>query len=283
MFCSRGAWAFPVFLFSTLGVAQKSQDAFVAKPSQESILPDAPSATKLMSMNSADTTVSSQNQPTGGFVGLVKRGVRDQVEIYSAPFHKSAIKFDLGVAAITAGLIVTEPDSSEQFADISKSPSLRFSDVGLYGTMGTVGAFYLSGLVTHDAHAKETGLLGAEAIANTAITFNVLKIATGRERPLIATQNGRFWRYNQLGSSFPSGHATMTWAGATVVAHEFPKRWVQILAYGGASAVAFSRYSGRRHYPSDVFVGSVVGYFIGSHIFHAHCREGLSDACDAQK
>jgi len=253
------------------------------------LLPDAPSATKLKSIESRDPTVLDHKIRAGdrgtfpeGFVGLVKRGVRDQAEIYSAPFHKSTLKVDLGVAAVTSGLIVTEPDSSEKLGDIPRSTSVALSDIGLYGTIGTVGTFYVSSFVTHDAHAKEAGFLGAEAIANAAVTFNLLKFATGRERPLVATQNGRFWQYSQLSSSFPSGHSAVSWAGATVIAHEYPKQWVQILSYGTATAVAFTRYSGRQHFASDAFFGAVVGYFIGSHVFHAHCQEELSDACSLQ-
>ena len=253
------------------------------------LLPDAPSATKLMLMESPDSTAVSHKERMGdsgtfpeGFVGLLKRGIRDQAEIYSAPFHRSALKVDLGVAAVTTGMIVTEPDSSEKFASIPKSPSMTLSDIGLYSTIGTVGTFYVSSFVTHDAHAKETGFLGAEAIANAAVAFNLLKFATGRERPLVGTKNGRFWHYNRLGSSFPSGHSAISWAGATVIAQEYPKRWVQILAYGTATAVAFTRYSGRQHFPSDAFFGAVMGYFIGRHVFHAHCQEGLSDSCYSQ-
>ncbi len=199
--------------------------------------------------------------------------IRDQRDIYTAPFHKSALKWGLGVPAVAAGLIFVDPDASRKFSDTPRTPSLRISDVGLYGTMGTVGVFYLSGHMTNNAHARETGLLGAEALANTAITYTLIKTATGRERPLVGNGNGRFWHYNRLGSSFPSGHASLTWAGATVIAHEYPKRWVQVLAYGSATAVAFTRYSGRAHFPSDVVVGSAIGYLIGNHIFSAHHKK----------
>jgi membrane-associated phospholipid phosphatase len=147
--------------------------------------------------------------------------------------------------------------------------------------MGSVGIFYLSGAITDNAHAKETGFLGAEAMANAAITYTLLKTASGRERPRVGAGNGRFWHYNRLGSSFPSGHATLTWAGAAVIAHEYPKRWVQVLTYGTAIAVSFTRYTGRAHFPSDLVFGSAVGYLIGSHIFKSHCRLDLSVDCKA--
>ena len=68
---------------------------------------------------------------------------------------------------------------------------------------------------------------------------------------------------------------------ASVLAHEYPKPWVQALAYGGAAAVMGGRLLGRDHWSSDVFVGSALGYFIGSHIFHSHCNPKFSQACHA--
>ena len=38
-------------------------------------------------------------------------------------------------------------------------------------------------------------------------------------------------------------------------------------------------FVGRNHFPSDVWVGSILGYLIGTHIFHAHCDPQYSDAC----
>lgn len=265
--------------------------ATVLANAQES-LPDAPSAAlregpQASQPGSGSQICCSRNSRRSGAtessaVGLVKRGVQDQIGIYLAPFRKSALKWDIGLTAVTGGLMVVDPNASRQFSGTSSTPSLQASDVGLYGTMGTVGIFYLSGAMTDNPHAKETGFLGAEALANTAITYTLLKTATGRERPQVGDGNGRFWHYNRLGSSFPSGHAALTWAGASVIAHEYPKRWVQVLSYGTATAVAFTRYSGRAHFPSDVVVGSAFGYLIGRHIFNSHCRKGISESCKAK-
>jgi len=70
-----------------------------------------------------------------------------------------------------------------------------------------------------------------------------------------------------------------TWAMASVIAHEYPKRWVKIVTYGAAFSVSATRFTGRNHFPSDIFVGSVLGYLIGTHIFHARCNEDFSEAC----
>ena len=264
--------------------------AMTLKADGQAPLPDAPSAViqqAHLAENESEPPAccrGNSNGPkstTSSLSDLVKNVLKDQEDIYTAPFHKKALKWDIGISAITAALIPIDPEASRKFSGTPKTPNLRISDVGLYSTMGSVGVLYLSGAITDNAHAKETGFLGAEAMANVAITYTILKTATDRERPLVGAGNGRFWHYNRLGSSFPSGHSTLTWAGAAVIAHEYPKRWVQILAYGTATAVAFSRYSGRQHFPSDIFVGSTVGYLIGTHIFNARCAKGNSSSCAA--
>jgi hypothetical protein len=70
-----------------------------------------------------------------------------------------------------------------------------------------------------------------------------------------------------------------TIAMATVIAHEYPKPWVEALAYGATAAVGGGRFLGRDHWASDVFAGSALGYFIGSHIFHLRCNPKFSEAC----
>ena len=70
-----------------------------------------------------------------------------------------------------------------------------------------------------------------------------------------------------------------TWGLATVVAHEYPKPWVGVLAYGAALTVTGSRFLGRKHWSSDIFVGSALGFAIGTHIFHARCNPELSLSC----
>ena len=45
-----------------------------------------------------------------------------------------------------------------------------------------------------NAHAKETGLLGAEAVANSMVLYAALQFATGRVRPLKGQNSVRFWR-----------------------------------------------------------------------------------------
>jgi hypothetical protein len=43
---------------------------------------------------------------------------------------------------------------------------------------------------------------------------------------------------------------------------------VQVGAYGLATAVSLSRYTGRNHFLSDVLVGSAIGYGVGRYVYH---------------
>lgn len=66
------------------------------------------------------------------------------------------------------------------------------------------------------------------------------------------------------GYSFPSGHAMMAFVLATVLSSHFCS--LRVLFFGMAVAVGFSRVYVGVHYPSDVVIGSVAGYFLAKAI-----------------
>jgi membrane-associated phospholipid phosphatase len=232
---------------------------------------------------SAEPQSSQSRSSDGAFKSAFRRFGRDQEEIYSAPFHRSNLKWDVLFLAGTGVLIATDRQASRALPSDHLDLSRNISSVGLYGTSAAAGVLWLSGLATHNEHTRETGALSAEAFANAVPVYVGLQLITGRERPIEGTGNGRFWRNNALNSSFPSGHALFTWSVASVIAHEYPRPWVKWLVYGTATAVSVTRFTGREHFPSDVVVGSVFGYLIGRHIFQAHCKQGLSQSCHSRR
>jgi membrane-associated phospholipid phosphatase len=231
---------------------------------------------------SADPQSTQSRSSVGAFGKTFRRLGKDQAEIYSAPFHRPNLKWDALFLVGTGVLIATDRHASRALPTNHVDLSRNISNVGLYGTSAAAGVLWLSGLATHNEHARETGALSAEAFANAVPVYMGLQLTTGRERPIEGSGNGRFWRNNALNSSFPSGHALFTWSMASVIAHEYPRPWVKWLAYGTATAVSVTRFTGREHFPSDVVVGSVVGYLIGRHIFQAHCRQGLGEGCHSR-
>ena len=84
---------------------------------------------------------------------------------------------------------------------------------------GATGAMYIWGHVTHNERARETGVLATEAMINALGVDYAMSFATGRERPIPSNFQNIFYHG---GTSFPSDHAALTWAFASVVAQVYP-------------------------------------------------------------
>ena len=205
----------------------------------------------------------------------------DQKAIWLSPFHlrRDDAKWIAPLGVSTAILLSTDRNTAAELAEGGgHSTRLRWSrDISQVGTAYTAGgvaaAFYLYGRSTHNARARETGLLGAEALIDTGLVTEALKLVSNRPRPLADSGRGDFF---DGGNSFPSGHSTTAWTLATVVAMAYHDRpLIKWSAYGLASAVSISRYTGRNHFLSDVLVGSALGYGIGRFVYKTHHDRSL--------
>ena len=205
-----------------------------------------------------------------------KNVLRDQKAIWTAPFHlrgrDARWLAPLGIG--TAALIATDRSTGDEIAESRKqlnaSRFVSYAGSG-YGVGGVALTFYLFGRAKHNERARETGLLGAEALVDSALVVTALKEIAQRSRPLAGKDRGDFF---DGGSSFPSGHSIEAWSLATVIANEYhDRRLVQVVAYGIAGAVSVARFTGQNHYLSDVLVGSAMGYGIGRYVYHAHHRK----------
>lgn len=210
-----------------------------------------------------------------------KNILRDQRAIITAPFHlrESDARFLLPLGATTAALIATDRHTAGALHDDQTRlrVSRDISHLGeFYTTGGIAGAFYLIGRATKSERARETGLLGIEALIDSGIDVQALKVITQRPRPRVDDASGEFF---DRGNSFPSGHAISAWSLATVVAEEYhAHRMVQITAYGLAAAVSTARYTGRNHFLSDAFVGSALGYGIGHYVYKTRHSQSLNSS-----
>jgi membrane-associated phospholipid phosphatase len=101
----------------------------------------------------------------------------------------------------------------------------------------------------------------------------VLKLISLRERPTLDNAHGKFFQTSVgADSSFPSNHCILAWSSAAVVASEYNGVFTQIAAYGLATGVSATRILARQHFPSDVLVGSAVGWMIGRYVVRRHRR-----------
>jgi membrane-associated phospholipid phosphatase len=215
---------------------------------------------------------------------FVKTFLKDEAHIWTSPFRPSSYsshafsKYVLPFTIITGALIATDHRTADLLPNTSDQAiwSQRVSHLGAsYTLAGIAATTYLIGRGTGNRKARETGILGAEAIAHSQIVTLVLKTVTQRERPLdFQADHSGGTGFFRGGDSFPSGHASGSFALATVFAYEYGRehRWVPYASYGLASVVAASRLSGEKHWVSDIFVGSTMGFLIGRYVYKAHHR-----------
>ena len=225
--------------------------------------------------------ICAQTPPPSLEHEFFKNIVKDQKAIWTAPFHlerhdaKWVIPSSIGFMA----LVTTDRITGDEMAEfeLPLKTSRVISNAGsVYGLGAVAGAFYLFGRNRNDDRARETGLLSAEALVNGVIVEAALKGITQRARPLDGVERSEFF---DGGNSFPSGHSTQAWAVATVIAHEYRgRRAVQIAAYGAATAVSVARFTGQKHYLSDVVAGSALGFAIGRYVYTTHHRGSSTDS-----
>jgi len=200
----------------------------------------------------------------------------DQKDIWTSPFRLKPgdFKWLVPAAGITTGLLVTDPQSSSAMSLGDLSAWKTASNVGVASAMGMTGVAYFWGRITHDERMRETGVLATEAMLNALGVDYALEASTGRLRPQPSNYQNIFLHG---GSSFPSDHAAVTWAFASVVAHEYPNVYAEFGAYGLALGTAIARAASEQHFLSDVFVGSVMGYQIGRQIYKQRHNANLDD------
>ena len=202
----------------------------------------------------------------------------DQAAIWTSParLRDSNLAGPAVLVLATAVLITTDHQvmSSEVPTDTSLNNHAVTASTALLG--GFVAApvlIYGMGHIHHDTHATETGILGGEAMVDSLAVDEVLKVVSLRERPAVDDARGKFFQTSVgFDSSFPSTHCIIAWSSAAVIASEYNGPLTRIAAYGLATGLSAARVIGRQHFPSDVLVGSAVGWMIGRYVVHRHRR-----------
>lgn len=203
---------------------------------------------------------------------FLKHMVSDQVQFWTSPKElrkPSALKTFVPFVGFTGLLVAGDSWFAKQVPDKPNqlTRSKNISDYAVFSLIGAGAGSYVLGHITHNDHLSETGFLAGEAALNSTLIAYAFKEITQRQRPYQGNGHGDFF---QGGTSFPSEHAAIAWSVASVIAHEYPGKLTQIAAYGLASVVTLTRVTGKQHFPSDVFVGSVLGWYLARQVYRAH-------------
>ena len=166
---------------------------------------------------------------------------------------------------------VVSHDADFNDANISASNAM------IAGLLVTPAALYGVGRFRGDEHARETGILAAEAVVDGLVVEQGMKLVFWRERPTADNYRGRFFQGSAgPDSSFPSSHSVLAWSAAAAMAGEYRSPWVQAGLYSLATGVSLTRVLGQEHFPTDVLVGSATGWLIGHYVVRRrHRHEGL--------
>ena len=201
---------------------------------------------------------------------FVKHLAEDQEQFWTFPrrLGRRDLRWIVPGAALTGGLISADAWILRQTPSRPGliNDSRKVSNYGLGALVGAGAGAFLLGHVSGNDHLSETGLLAGEAAIDGVGVDYALKFLTARERPYQGRGDGRFWT-SSSGQSFPSAHTALAWSVASIVAHEYPGPLTQMAAYGLASAVTVTRITAHDHFPSDVVVGSLLGWYFGHAVY----------------
>ena len=180
----------------------------------------------------------------------------------------------LGLAV--AGAITTDHQAMSDVVSHNanfNNTNTNASNVLVSPFIAAPAVLFAAGHFTGNDHARETGILGGEAILDGLVVEQGMKFIFWRERPTLDNAKGKFFQ-TKVGwdSSFPSSHTVIAWSSAAVLAEEYPSRLNQLGIYTLATGVSLTRVLGQQHFPSDVLVGSAFGWMIGHYVYKKHHR-----------
>ncbi|MGH9441618.1 MAG: phosphatase PAP2 family protein [Thermoanaerobaculia bacterium] len=242
----------------------------------------APVAGWAQSVDSAPPSAAAPGEPHPEVSGVgpalrneLKRYGTDSLGIVTAPLSWKAGDWEKAAAfgAVLGGLFAADKSIDRRAQEV-RSPFLNSVSnsttfLGAEAAFGISGAMILGGIAFRSPETRDTGRDALEAAVVAGLLDNVVKRAAGRVRPI--NSNGRtIFEPGSSNGSFASGHATVAFAVASVVAARSQGWVLPGLAYAAATLVAMDRVNSRAHFASDVFAGAVLGTVTGRWLVHRH-------------
>src|ERR1700687_1278535 len=127
-----------------------------------------------------DTTGNAAAQHAEQQPGLVHRAVKrileDQKGIYLSPFEPSHLKYDAIFLAGTAAFLVTDRHIENNLPGGHYQFYADSSNIAIGSLAATLGGVWLYGIKGDHRHARETGELELETLANTFLAYTPLQV-----------------------------------------------------------------------------------------------------------
>ncbi len=208
----------------------------------------------------------------------------DLGRVLVSPLHwkgKDLLLFG-GATAVTAVLMATlDAEVKEYIANHETQGERDFSLVVTHlgegpFLMGLSAVLYGTGELAGSESLRKAGLLSLESFGIAAVITTMLKAVVGRHRPRAEEGAFAFKPFTSANHehSFPSGHSSSAFAVASVIAGVSDSFWIGAASYGLATVVALSRVTNNEHWMSDIFFGSVIGYFVGKGVLALNREPG---------
>ena len=225
-----------------------------------------------------------------GYIPSLLHNFGEQV---TAPLHFKAKQWIItGASVCIAAALIHVDNEVDDWAHIQKQKhnwvaksSPVITQFGGNDGIYSVAAIGLLSAAFKNEKGVQTSLLATQAWFTSGVWVRMIKMLTGRERPeadyiYSKTEGGKWYgpfaQYDQdlaikrPGSafdSFPSGHSATAFSIATVFASQYKDiKAIPIISYSVASLVGISRLTEHKHWASDVFVGSLIGYACGKQV-----------------
>lgn len=140
---------------------------------------------------------------------------------------------------------------------------------------------YLTGRLTKKRNLADIAFHSTEAVLVSSVFLTLVRASLGRTRPYVTPDDPTHfkafegWKRFEY-RSFPSIHASANFAVAAVISNEMKRRWpgkapwVPPVLYTMATFPTVSRLYLRRHWTSDLVLGSFVGVLTGLKIERYH-------------
>jgi len=200
----------------------------------------------------------------------VRKAVSDLVDVGTSPLRwdgKDWLTF-AGFAAGTGLLFAFDQDIYDWIQDSKTEASIDASKViSKFGNGGYLAGFlavlYGSGEIFDSLPLRKTALVGLESFLASAAVVTAVKIVAGRARPYAGEGPNKFHPFSFQGRyvSLVSADAATAFAVAATIDANSDSFLIDALAYAAAGLAAVYRVHDRKHWPSDVFAGSVIGIF----------------------